>query len=255
MLQKTIPLTSFLVRTPAQPLEQGEFVMLERRVPANTVEEFIAGTRIGGRLALVLAITTAALNATVALPNKAVIGTDGAFGVTCTRNNGNAVPIYRNGTVPGSPPAIYGVVTPVNIGGVEIASGVVFTAPLGTDLKIAHFPAQGIIKFRLTRKEVGTFRDIHVQDLKSWNTKNHDASESATRLQNEGAISEDRFVQVVVQGVDATNHVASAGSSYLLLEATGYSLDEYAALLSGDLLAPIYSDKVAEVLDFNLARV
>lgn len=241
-----------------EPQGEEHYVIAERQVPPNTVEEYRPKTRFFARVGATFSRQVNAPNTVVNLPGYAVRVPELPAGGIVLSQGDTRYPVFV-GTPPSPPNTPYGV---VNFSPDGVALDLIVRGPANAfpgTYTFRYFPAQGLLKLRAKRKETGVFRDLLQVDLFRLNVIDHDDREKVILLQKAGAVAQDRFLQVVVQGLvdglKAVDPAASLEVFTLETETLTWDLRQYAAQLSQELRRPIPPDQAAALADASLARV
>jgi len=241
-----------------EPVGQGEYVIAERKIPPLTVEEYRAGVRLFARIRGQSDFTASGDGVFITFPVPAVqVKELDAGGVILLDKNSLAkYPVFIGN--PANPPAgYYGVIT-FDANG--LSRGItVHGATFPHDFRVYFYPAQGLAKLRVTRRETGVRKDILQVDLFRLNGIDHDDREKIIRLERGAAAFQDRYLQVVVQGlVDegrALNSSFAVTVMTLELPVLSWDLNTYVRQLSRDLRRPLTTDQAMTLADAALARV
>ena len=241
-----------------EPLGQGEYVIAERRVPPNTVEEYRAGARLFARVQAQADFTVNSDGSVITLPVPAVRVPELPAGgiVLIDKATMAEVPVFVG--PPATPPTgYYGVVGFTQDG---LTRRVEIHGPtFPHDIRLLWYPAQGLAKLRVTRKETGVRKDILQVDLFRLNGIDHDDREKVIRLERSAAAVPDRYLQVVVQGLvdEAWGQNNTFGITVMTFELPILSWDfkAYLQQLSRDLRRSLTPDQAMALADASLARV
>ncbi len=149
-----LTLTDLTTVTPPEPYGQGDYVIAERKVPPNAVEEFLPGARFFARVraAADLAIDPSAESQVVNVPGYSVrvpeLGVESLIEI-------QGIPVYEG--PPASPPAnSYYIVVQWQNGVARQVTVYKNGTPTAVNLlHLLYFPAQGLLKWRIRRKETG----------------------------------------------------------------------------------------------------
>jgi hypothetical protein len=245
--------------TPAlEPLGQGEYVVAERKVPPLTVEEYRAGVRLFARVRAQADFTVDSdgVVSNFPVPALQVKELDAGGVVLLDKATLAQYPVFTAN--PATPPSgYYGVVT-FDANG--LCRGItVHGASFPHDFRVLFYPAQGLAKLRVTRKETGVRKDILQVDLFRLNGIDHDDREKVIRLERGAAAFQDRYLQVVVQGLvdEARGQNSSFAVTVMTLELPilSWDLNTYVRQLSRDLRRPLTAQQAMTLADAALARV
>ncbi|WP_038070137.1 hypothetical protein [Thermus scotoductus] len=245
--------------TPAlEPLGQGEYVVAERKVPPLTVEEYRAGVRLFARVRAQADFTVDSDGALITLPVPGVRMPELSAGgvVLLDRNTLQEYPVFVGPTA--TPPSgYYGVVGFTQDGLTRRVE--IYGPTFPHNFRLLWYPAQGLAKLRVTRKETGVRKDILQVDLFRLNGIDHDDREKVIRLERGAAAFQDRYLQVVVQGLvdEARGQNSSFAVTVMTLELPilSWDLNTYVRQLSRDLRRPLTAQQAMTLADAALARV